>query len=74
VLAPLGITRNPRRPLCPETTAITSLPELVTLIAAVRIGASPLGIGDVLGGNAFDAPMIFLARRPLPIWVDLLRG
>ncbi|MCM4083827.1 sodium:calcium antiporter [Paractinoplanes hotanensis] len=43
------------------TTAITSLPELVTLIAAVRIGALNLGIGNIIGGNAFDALMIFLA-------------
>ncbi|MCM4083883.1 sodium:calcium antiporter [Paractinoplanes hotanensis] len=43
------------------TTAITSLPELVTLIAAVRIGALSLGIGNIIGGNAFDALMIFLA-------------
>ncbi|MFY1573928.1 sodium:calcium antiporter [Verrucosispora sp. WMMD703] len=43
------------------TTAITSLPELITLIAAVRIGALTLGIGNILGGNAFDSLMIFLA-------------
>lgn len=43
------------------TTAITSLPELVTLLAAVRIGALSLGIGNIIGGNAFDALMIFLA-------------
>lgn len=43
------------------TTAITSLPELVTLLAAVRIGALNLGIGNIVGGNAFDALMIFLA-------------
>jgi cation:H+ antiporter len=43
------------------TTAITSLPELVTLIAAVRLGAPTLGIGNILGGNTFDSLMIFLA-------------
>ncbi|MBX7270149.1 sodium:calcium symporter [Micromonospora sp. Llam7] len=43
------------------TTAITSLPELITLIAAIRIGALTLGIGNILGGNAFDSLMIFLA-------------
>ncbi|MFC0006621.1 sodium:calcium antiporter [Micromonospora siamensis] len=43
------------------TTALTSLPELITLIAAVRIGALTLGIGNILGGNAFDSLMLFLA-------------
>ncbi|MFY1636896.1 sodium:calcium antiporter [Solwaraspora sp. WMMB335] len=55
------------------TTAITSLPELVTLIAAVRIGALTLGIGNVLGGNAFDSLMIFLADatyRPGSVYSD----
>ncbi|MDG4833335.1 sodium:calcium symporter [Solwaraspora sp. WMMD1047] len=55
------------------TTAITSLPELVTLIAAVRIGALTLGIGNILGGNAFDSLMIFLADaayRPGSIYSD----
>ncbi|WBB95511.1 MULTISPECIES: sodium:calcium symporter [unclassified Solwaraspora] len=55
------------------TTAITSLPELVTLIAAVRIGALTLGIGNILGGNAFDSLMIFLADaayRPGSVYAD----
>jgi cation:H+ antiporter len=43
------------------TTAITSLPELVTLVAAVRLGALTLGVGNIIGGNAFDALMIFVA-------------
>ncbi|WFE33160.1 hypothetical protein [Micromonospora sp. WMMD975] len=30
------------------TTAITSLPELIALIAAIRIGALTLGIGNIL--------------------------
>ncbi len=53
------------------TTAITSLPELLTLTAAIRIGAVTLGIGNIIGGNAFDALMIFLADaayRPGPIY------
>ena len=33
---------------------ITSLPELVTSVAAVRQGALTLAVGGVLGGNAFD--------------------
>jgi len=43
------------------TTAITSLPELVTLIAAVRIGALTLGVGGVIGGNVFDTLLITVA-------------
>ena len=33
---------------------VTSLPELVTTIAAVRRGALTLAVGGVLGGNTFD--------------------
>ncbi|EAR51113.1 Sodium/calcium exchanger membrane region protein [Oceanicola granulosus HTCC2516] len=36
-----------------------SLPELVTAIAAVRMGAVSLAMGDVIGGNAFE--VMFLA-------------
>lgn len=43
------------------TTAITSLPELVTLVAAVRIGALTLGVSNIIGGNAFDTLMIAAA-------------
>jgi cation:H+ antiporter len=43
------------------TTAITSLPELVTLIAAVRMGSVTLGIGGIVGGNVFDTIMITIA-------------
>lgn len=41
------------------TAIATSLPELVAAIAAVRIGALNLAIGNVIGGNAFD--VLFLA-------------
>src|SRR5690606_37579814 len=33
---------------------ITSLPELVTAVAAVRLGSLTLAVGGILGGNAFD--------------------
>lgn len=41
------------------TAVANSLPELVTAIAAVRIGAVNLAVGDVIGGNAFE--VLFLA-------------
>nr|WP_269815661.1 sodium:calcium antiporter [Parvularcula mediterranea] len=36
------------------TAIVTSLPELVTTIAAVRRGALTLAVGGIIGGNAFD--------------------
>ena len=36
------------------TATITSLPELVTTVAAVRRGALQLAIGGIIGGNTFD--------------------
>ncbi len=33
---------------------VTSLPELITSIAAIRIGALTLAVGGVVGGNVFD--------------------
>lgn len=38
---------------------VTSLPELVTTVAAVRRGALGLAFGGIMGGNAFD--VLFLA-------------
>lgn len=43
------------------TTAVTSLPELVVLVAAVRMGALTLGVGNIIGGNTFDTLMIAVA-------------
>ncbi len=36
------------------TATVTSLPELVTTLAAVRRGALQLAIGGIIGGNTFD--------------------
>ncbi|TQN41413.1 cation:H+ antiporter [Blastococcus colisei] len=43
------------------TTAISSLPELVVLVTAVRIGQLTLGVGNIVGGNVYDVLMISLA-------------
>jgi cation:H+ antiporter len=53
------------------TTAASSLSELVTLFAAIRIGALTLGIGDIIGGNLFDLLQLTVADaayRPGPIY------
>lgn len=39
----------------------TSLPELVTTIAAVRAGALTLAVSDIVGGNYFDVLFVFAA-------------
>ncbi|MFW5881199.1 MAG: sodium:calcium antiporter [Roseicyclus sp.] len=36
------------------TAVVTSMPELVTTIAAVRRGALQLAVGGIVGGNTFD--------------------
>ena len=36
------------------TAVATSLPELVTCVAAIRRGALTLAVGDIIGGNCFD--------------------
>ena len=43
------------------TTAISSLPELITLLAAIKLGALTLGVGGIIGGNVFDTLMIAIA-------------
>jgi len=40
------------------TAVSTSLPELVTTIAAVRRGALTLAVGGIIGGNTFDVLLI----------------
>jgi cation:H+ antiporter len=40
---------------------VTSLPELVTTIAAVRIGAYDLAVGNLFGSNAFNIFALGLA-------------
>jgi cation:H+ antiporter len=41
------------------TGVVTSLPELVTVLYAVRIRALHLALGDIVGGNGFD--VLFLS-------------
>jgi cation:H+ antiporter len=53
------------------TAVATSLPELVTSIAAVRQGAPTLAIGGIIGGNTFDVLFVTLsdmAYRPGSIY------
>ncbi len=40
------------------TGVVSSLPELVVLLAAVRMGSPTLGVANIIGGNAFDVLMI----------------
>lgn len=56
------------------TSVTTSLPELVTSIAAVRAGALALAIGGLVGGNAFDLLFIAaadVAYRPGSVYTAL---
>lgn len=41
------------------TSTLTSLPELVTMITAIRRGALTLAVGNIIGGNTFD--VLFLS-------------
>ncbi|SMQ63717.1 cation:H+ antiporter [Altererythrobacter xiamenensis] len=45
------------------TAIVTSLPELVTTIAAVKRGALQLAVGGIIGGNMFDA--LFIASSDI---------
>ncbi|MDN3555732.1 sodium:calcium antiporter [Halomonas maura] len=66
------------------TAVVTSLPELVTSVAAVRRGALTLAVAGIIGGNAFDT--LFVAASdvayrggsiyhaipdPVALWVAL---
>lgn len=42
---------------------VTSLPELVIAITAIRLGSLTLAVGDIVGGNAFDT--LFIAVSDL---------
>ena len=43
------------------TAVATSLPELITGIAAVRAGALTLAVGGIIGGNTFDTLFVAVA-------------
>lgn len=43
------------------TAVVTSLPELVTTLAAVRRGALQLAVGGIIGGNSFDTLFLSLS-------------
>ena len=48
----------------------TSLPKLVTALAAVRLGAFDLAVGNLYGSNAFNMAALWfadLAYRPAPL-------
>jgi len=48
------------------TSVITSLPELVTVMAAVRAGCLALAVGDIIGGNTFDVLFVVVADLLYP--------
>lgn len=48
------------------TAISTSLPELVTTIAAVRRGALTLAVGGIIGGNTFDVLFIAASDSAYP--------
>jgi cation:H+ antiporter len=57
------------------TGAASSLPELITAVTAVRLGALTLAVANVLGGNAFDTLIVAfsdLAYRGGSIYAGLL--
>lgn len=43
------------------TAVATSIPELITTVSAVRIGALTLAVADIVGGNVFDIVFVVAA-------------
>ncbi len=43
------------------TAVVTSMPELVTTLAAVRRGALQLAVGGIIGGNTFDVLFLVMS-------------
>lgn len=53
---------------------ITSLPELVIAITAIRMGSLTLAVGDIVGGNAFDTLFVAVSDifyRDGPIYTGI---
>jgi cation:H+ antiporter len=48
------------------TGVVSSAPELVTAITAVRIGAVSLAVSNIIGGNTFDTLIVALADWAYP--------
>ena len=55
------------------TAVVTSLPELITTVAAVRRGAVTLAVGGIIGGNTFDVLFLVGGGRGLSRRLDLPR-
>lgn len=56
------------------TSVATSLPELITGIAAVRAGALTLAVGGIIGGNTFDTLFVAvgdIVHRPGSIYAAI---
>lgn len=53
---------------------VTSLPELVIAITAIRLGSLTLAVGDIVGGNAFDTLFVAVSDffyRDGPIYASI---
>ena len=78
VMVAVPAPRSPRSPAWGRTfigttlvAIVTSLPELVTTIAAIRIGADDMAIGNLFGSNLFNMfalglTDLFYTAGPLP--------